>query len=466
MAAFQIPAAFSEQMKAYFGPVRYAEFEKALDADSKTSIRFNPFKPTKAFKNSTTVSWNPEGRVLQQRPIFTLDPLFHTGAYYVQESSSMFLAHILASINAPREGIYLDLSAAPGGKSTLLGSYLGQQGFLVANEVIKSRANILKENVIKWGLGNTLVTQNDPEHFSELHGFFDLVLVDAPCSGEGMFRKDPEARKEWSPDHVQLCALRQERIMDQAAALVKAGGYLIYSTCTFNERENEEIVKYVVSEFAYEPVRISLHGDWNIVESPIETEDGEFFGYRFFPHLVAGEGLFVTIFKRPDNADVLEPRRSKDFKHPFLKPVANAEAAHIRTLIDLPENSVFYKLQEAVFWLNADFRVHFEFLSRYLNIKYFGVELGQFSKNQLIPNHEWALSIFPKTGFPSLEVDTKQALAFLRREEFSLGPDLPEGWILITYENLPLGWVKNLGNRINNYYPRDWRIRIQTGEDA
>jgi 16S rRNA C967 or C1407 C5-methylase (RsmB/RsmF family)/NOL1/NOP2/fmu family ribosome biogenesis protein len=466
MAAFQIPEAFSQRMKAYFGPETYAVFEKALDAETRTSIRLNPFKPSEVFQNSVAVSWNPTGRVLEERPVFTLDPLFHAGAYYVQESSSMFLGHILGSIEAPKDGIYLDLSAAPGGKSTLLSSYLGQQGFLVANEVIKARANILKENIIKWGLGNTLVTQNDPEHFSELHGFFDLVLVDAPCSGEGMFRKDPEARKEWSPDHVQLCALRQARIMEQAAALVKAGGYLIYSTCTFNERENEEIVRYVVSEFAYEPVQIPLEVAWNIVESKIETEEGEFFGYRFFPHLVPGEGLFVTVLKRSEDAEALEPRRTKDFKHPFIKSVSNAESAQIRSRVDFPENSVFYKLQDSVFWLNADFRTHFEFLSRYLNIKYFGVELGQFSKSQLIPNHEWALSIFPKTGFPSLEVDIKQALAFLRREEFAIENDLPEGWILITYKNLPLGWIKNLGNRINNYYPKEWRIRMQSDEEA
>lgn len=466
MTAFQIPEAFSQQMKAYFGPETYAVFEKALDADTKTSIRLNPFKPCEAFNNLPSVAWNPEGRVLEKRPIFTLDPLFHAGAYYVQESSSMFLGHILESVSAPKDGIYLDLSAAPGGKATLLGSYLGDEGFLVANEVIKARANILKENIIKWGLGNTMVTQNDPEHFGELHGFFDLVLVDAPCSGEGMFRKDPEARDEWSLDHVQLCALRQERIMDQAAALVKAGGYLVYSTCTFNERENEEIVKYVVSEFAYEPVRIPLLPEWNIIESKIETDEGQFFGYRFFPHLVPGEGLFVTVLKRSEDAEVLEPRRVKDFKHPFLKSVSNAEAAMIQSQIDLPENSVFYKLQESVFWLNSNFRQHFEFLSRYLNIKYFGVELGQFSKSQLIPSHEWAMSIFPKPGFPTLDLDIKLALQFLRREEFSLSGDLPEGWILITYANLPLGWIKNLGNRINNYYPREWRIRMQGGEDA
>lgn len=466
MAAIQVPEAFSQQMKAYFGPETYAVFEKALDADTKTSIRLNPFKPCEAFNNLPSVAWNPEGRVLEKRPIFTLDPLFHAGAYYVQESSSMFLGHILESVSAPKDGIYLDLSAAPGGKATLLGSYLGDEGFLVANEVIKARANILKENIIKWGLGNTMVTQNDPEHFGELHGFFDLVLVDAPCSGEGMFRKDPEARDEWSLDHVQLCALRQERIMDQAAALVKAGGYLIYSTCTFNERENEEIVKYVVSEFAYEPVRIPLQPEWNIVESNIETDEGQFFGYRFFPHLVPGEGLFVTVLKRSEDAEVLEPRRVKDFKHPFLKSVSNAEAALIQSQVDLPENSIFYKLQESVFWLNSNFRQHFEFLSRYLNIKYVGVELGQLSESQLIPSHEWAMSIFPKTGFPTFDLDIKQALQFLRREEFPLSEDLPEGWILITFANLPLGWIKNLGNRINNYYPKEWRIRMQGGEDA
>lgn len=467
MSVSRLPVEFEKQMMSQLGEEEFALFEKSLAEEPLTSIRVNPFKPALLdFPIHGQVPWSSEGFFLRERPVFTLDPLFHAGAYYVQESSSMFLSHILSCIEAPRDGVFLDLSAAPGGKSTLLGSYLAESGFLVANEVIKSRANILKENTIKWGLGNIMVTQNDPGHFSYLEGFFDLVLVDAPCSGEGMFRKDPEAIQEWSPDHVQLCAMRQQRIIEEAAALVKAGGYLVYSTCTFNQRENEEIVRFVVSEYAYQPVRIDLEKDWKIVESTIQTEEGVFFGYRFFPHLVPGEGFFVTVFKRPDDAASQEPRKAKDFKHPFLNSIGRGDSRQLIEKFGLPDNSAFYKLQDSVFWINADFQVTFEYLSRFLNIRYFGVELGQFSKNQILPSHEWATSILPKAGFATLEMDMQQAVSFLRKEEFTLPENLVEGWHLVSYQKMPLGWIKNLGNRFNNYYPKEWRIRMQAGEDA
>src|SRR5690606_35373595 len=258
----------------------FEQFQTAIDQPSRTSIRLNPFKSFSSAWPQSPIPWSKDGYFLEERPSFTLDPAIHAGAYYVQEASSMFIEHVLNSLAIPR-GVYLDLSAAPGGKSTLLSSYLGHEGLLVANEVIQSRAQILKENLIKWGLGNAVVTNNDPDHFEPLEGFFDLVLVDAPCSGEGMFRKDPQAREEWSPDNVQLCSARQKRIMDKAGALVKGGGYLLYSTCTFNEQENEDMIRFLTEEFAFEPVKIPLDASWNIVETEVETPDGAFFGYRF-----------------------------------------------------------------------------------------------------------------------------------------------------------------------------------------
>jgi 16S rRNA C967 or C1407 C5-methylase (RsmB/RsmF family)/NOL1/NOP2/fmu family ribosome biogenesis protein len=460
MSKIELPIAFETRMKAYLGKEDYAAFSNALEEEVPVAIRYNPFKPIPPLENSGEIPWSSNGVYLKERPVFTLDPLFHAGAYYVQEASSMFLDHILHVLQPATDGIYLDLSAAPGGKSTLLASYLGIDGFLVANEVIKARATVLKENIIKWGLGNTLVTQNDPEHFRDLEGYFDLVLVDAPCSGEGMFRKDPNARLEWSPDHVQLCASRQERIMDQAGALVKAGGLLIYSTCTFNKSENEEMVKFISQEYSYEPVRIPFDQSWGIAETAIESEGETYFGYRFYPHKVKGEGFFITVFRRPESAPSLLPKRTKEYKHPYITPVSKQDSERLQETLSLPKESVFYNLQESYFWLDAAFQRDFEFLSRYLNIRYFGVELGKFNKQQFIPNHELAVSRFAKEGFTQYALDKPQALDFLRKEDQDL-PELPEGWVLLTYEGQPLGWIKNLGNRSNNYYPKEWRIKMR-----
>ncbi|MGY6521920.1 MAG: methyltransferase RsmF C-terminal domain-like protein [Mongoliitalea sp.] len=458
MSELNLPIDFAQRMQASLGEDEYQEFCQALQADPAVSIRVNPWKSISRPSASHVIPWAADGYFLQDRPSFTLDPLFHAGAYYVQESSSMFIDHILRSQSIDPDGLFLDLSAAPGGKSTLLSTYLGKQGFLVANEVIKSRASILKENIIKWGLGNTMVTNNDPEHFQELEGLFDVVLVDAPCSGEGMFRKDPAAMQEWSQDHVTLCALRQRRIMDQAATLVKAGGYLLYSTCTFNAQENEEIVQFITEEFSYKPVQIPLDPAWGVEEINISCGDEDFYGYRFFPHKVRGEGFFIAVFKRPEDAYIGSPRRMKDFKHPHLKQVSASDAQFLQSLISLPEDAAFYSLQDSYFFLPKKHQLNFEHLSKFLNIKYVGVELGKINKSQWIPSHEWALSILPKEGLTIQELTLAQAQDFLRKEEFLI-EGLPEGWILVQYQGLSLGLLKNLGNRTNNYYPKEWRIR-------
>jgi NOL1/NOP2/fmu family ribosome biogenesis protein len=335
---------------------------------------------------------------------------------------------------------------------------LGEEGLLVANEVIAARAQILKENVIKWGLGNTVVTNNDPEHFGPLEGFFDLVLVDAPCSGEGMFRKDPQARAEWSPDHVNLCSARQKRIVDKAGELVKGGGYLLYSTCTFNEKENEEILRFLTEEFAFEPIRIPLDPSWGIVETEVSTEESTFYGYRFFPHKVAGEGFFITVLRRPEGAYAQEAPATKEFKHHSLKRMGEKESAVLEQEVGGDGSGKFYLLQEAYFRINGSYARAVEKLAQVLSVRYFGVELGKKQGKEWIPGHEWALSTLPKNGFPQQELTMEEALDFLRKKEQSFA-ELPLGWVLLTYQKLPLGWIKNLGKRVNNYYPKEWRIR-------
>jgi len=373
----------------------------------------------------------------------------------------MFIEYILNHLDVPK-GVFLDLCAAPGGKSTLLSSYLGQDGILVANEVIKSRSNILKENIIKWGLGNTVVTNNDPDHFEGLEGFFDLVLIDAPCSGEGMFRKDPQARQEWSPDNVAICAARQERILNKAGALVNAGGYLLYSTCTFNRKENEENLRFLTEEFAFEPVELPLQSDWGIEVSVEDVEGVNYFGYRFYPHQVAGEGFFITVLRRPDDAFSMPVKKQKDFKHPFLQRSGIGDK--LQNALAL-EGFDFYELQGSSFAWKGEYSAHFEMLTAYLNVKYFGIELGKFHKGELIPNHEYALSLLSKDGFAKQELSTAEALTYLRKEDLNV-PIEGEGWVLVCHEGLPLGWVKNIGNRVNNYYPKEWRIRMKKTENG
>ncbi len=457
MAENQLPDAFESQMHALLGPAEFALLKEGLERPTQTSIRLNHKKTVNISFPKRPIPWAKDGYFLEERPSFTGDPSFHAGAYYVQEASSMFISHILESQQIPK-GVYLDLAAAPGGKSTLLSSYLGEEGLLVANEVIAARAQILKENLIKWGLGNTVVTNNDPEHFSPLEGFFDLVLVDAPCSGEGMFRKDPQARAEWSPDHVNLCAARQKRIVDKAGELVKGGGYLLYSTCTFNEKENEEILRFLTEEFAFEPVQIPLDPSWGIVETEVTTEEGTFYGYRFFPHKVAGEGFFITVLQRPEGAYTQEAPTTKEFKHHSLKRLGEKESTVLEQELGGDGSGKFYLLQEAYFRINGSYARVVEKLAQVLSIRYFGVELGKKQGKEWIPSHEWALSTLPKNGFPQQELAIEEALDFLRKKEQSFA-ELPLGWVLLTYQNLPLGWIKNLGKRVNNYYPKEWRIR-------
>lgn len=458
MSQIQLPPAFESQMISLLGIREFRDFKEAINQSARTSIRLNEFKGFIPNWSKTAIPWSQKGFFLDQRPNFTLDPTFHAGAYYVQEASSMFLEYVLHTIQAPK-GVFLDLAAAPGGKTTLLSSYLQDDGLLVANEVIQQRAQILKENSVKWGLGNIVVTNNDPEHFAPLAGFFDLVLVDAPCSGEGMFRKNPQARDEWSVDHVQLCSLRQKRIMDLAGGLVKGDGYLIYSTCTFNLLENEEMIRFLTSEFSYEPVRIPLDPNWGIRETEVKTEEGTYFGYRFFPHLVEGEGFFITALKRPSDAFSKEPGRIKDFKHHVLKSVIERDSSVLDRELGLDGTGKYYLLNDSYFRINGDWSRSFERLSQHLSLRYFGVELGKKQKNDWIPSHEWAVSTLPKNGFLTYALTINQALDFLRKNDAEFA-DLPIGWVLVTYESLPLGWIKNLGNRVNNYYPKEWKIRL------
>ena len=287
---------------------------------SPVSIRLNPFKKSD-LKPGERVPWCDNGFYLDIRPSFTFDPLFHAGCYYVQEASSMFIDTILRHIRPDKtEPVkILDLCAAPGGKSTLISAAIEKNDLLVSNEIIKTRVPVLCDNLNRWGMANNIVTNNDPRDFSRLKGFFDIILVDAPCSGSGMFRKDHAAMNEWSEAKVNLCHQRQERILADVYPALTEDGYLIYSTCSYSHQENEDILDWLCESFNMESVRIPIKEEWGIVET--QSTQKKAWGYRFYPGQVKGEGLFAACLQKKEIATPLNTFKNKGNQKLPLKEI-------------------------------------------------------------------------------------------------------------------------------------------------
>ena len=345
----------------------------------------------------------------------------------------------------------LDLCAAPGGKSTLIQSIICENSLLVCNELIKTRANILAENITKWGAANVVVTNNDAKDFQRLPSFFDLIVVDAPCSGSGLFRKDPEAIKEWSLNNVQLCSQRQQRILADVMIALKPGGILIYSTCSYSTEEDETISDWMLENYDLTSEKLKIKNDWNIIEtiSPVSNA----YGYRFYPDKVRGEGFFIAVFKKTAASLPSREIKLKTKSANLTKP--ELEIAH--TCIQHPDKFTFIKWQEEVLVIPAAIYEPFLQLQAALYIKKAGVKLGSIIRNEMVPHHDWALSTIKNNTLQSVELGEQTALDYLRRKGIEINTDT-KGWALVTYKKLSLGLVKILSNRINNYYPRDWRI--------
>ena len=302
-----LPPSFTDTLKGLPGYDPEAFLAVHASGERITSVRLQPQKTTGAEElfpqlDVTPVPWSRYGYYLSSRPSFTFDPQFHAGAYYVQEASSMFLEEaIRQTVNLDEPLKALDLCAAPGGKSTLIQATLHPQSLLVANEVIKSRAALLSDNISRWGADNVVVTNNDPRDFSRIGEYFDLIVADAPCSGSGLFRRDPEAIDEWSYDNVMLCSQRQQRILADALPALKAGGVLIYSTCSYAREEDEAIMDWLLENFPLENIPLQLQPSWHIVETLSPHRQAA--GYRFYPDQVKGEGFFMpasaSTAKRP-----------------------------------------------------------------------------------------------------------------------------------------------------------------------
>ncbi|MDP9077322.1 MAG: RNA methyltransferase [Bacteroidota bacterium] len=417
-----------------------------------TSIRLNPFKKS-ALKTGEKVPWCPEGSYLNARPSFTFDPLFHAGCYYVQEASSMFIDQILKNIRPDSDEPVkvLDLCAAPGGKSTLINSAINSTDLLVSNEIIKTRVPVLCDNLNRWGTANTIVSNNDPRDFTRLTGFFDTILVDAPCSGSGMFRKDPAARDEWSEANVSLCHQRQERILADVYPALKEDGHLIYSTCSYSHQENEEIVDWLCREYNMESIRIPIYKEWGIVET--QSPEHKAWGYRFYPGKVKGEGFFAACLKKKEEAEELPIFRSKGHQK-----LALLEIELVKKYINEPDTFYYNKVNDDWLAISREHKDSLDTLQRHLYIKKSGVRIGKLMGNDLIPDHELALSIYINKGqVLQTELNLNQAIQFLRRDNIDINTT-DKGWSLMNFEGHALGWAKLLPNRINNYFPKELRI--------
>lgn len=450
-----LPAAFEERIKNQLQG-ETASFLQALQSESPVSIRINPGKldsPERLFTESSllqSVPWCKNAWYLKQRPVFTLDPCFHGGAYYVQEASSMFLYHILRQILPTGPIRALDLCAAPGGKSTLLASCLNAESLLVSNEVIRSRASILKENIIKWGQDNVIVTNNDPADFKNLEGAFDLILVDAPCSGEGMFRKDSDAIQEWSENNLRLCSDRQRRILNDIWHCLKPNGILIYSTCTYNPQENEAILEWLEDEYQAQPIPIEHHFD------SITPGKSKAYCYHFYPHKTLGEGFFIGALSKQDGKE-FSLRKNK--KSSSSKPGQLPES--LKSMVRQPERYSFYLNENTIGAIPTSHTDFIHFLEQNLRILYKGCEMVEINNRKikfLPPLALW--QGLNKENCSVYEVDRKTALTFLSKEDIPVSP-LSGDWILMTHQHIGLGWCKNLGSRLNNYYPKEWRIRMR-----
>ena len=423
--------------------------------ETPTSIRLNPFKPS-ALKTDEQVPWCADGFYLNTRPSFTFDPLFHAGCYYVQEASSMFIDHIIKHIrqNMPETIKVLDLCAAPGGKSTLLNSAIGINDLLVANEIIKTRVPVLTDNLSRWGQANVVVSNNDPKDMGRLKSFFDMILVDAPCSGSGMFRKDPQAMNEWSEANVELCHQRQERILADVLPALNEDGYLIYSTCSYSHQENEDILDWLCLEFDLESIRIPIYKEWGIVET--QSAQQKAWGYRFYPGQVKGEGLFASCLRKKNNTGELG-----NFKNNMQQKISSKEIDQVKAYINNPDSFYYFKVNEDWLTINREHKESLNILQRHLYLKKSGVRIGTLMGKDLIPDHELALStIINKDAVLQTPLNYDQAIQYLRRDNIDINTT-EKGWSLMTFEGHALGWAKLLPNRINNYYPKEIRIFSQ-----
>lgn len=428
-------------------------FVKAHQTNSPTSIRVNPFKQTTLnFSCDEKVAWSTIGYYLEERPSFTRDLLFQAGCYYVQEAGSMFIEHALKSCVDFNETLKIfDVCGSPGGKSTLLNSLMNEESLLVANEIIKQRADVLAQNLSKWGTSNLIVSNNDPTTFSEMEDVFDVIMVDAPCSGSGLFRKQHDAIDEWSLDNVNLCSQRQKRILSDVIKSLKPGGSLVYSTCSYSQSENEDIADWLITEFGLNTINIPIHNDWGIVETRSTIHNA--FGYRFYPDKTKSEGFFCCVFKKQMGEE--SRRQLRKNKNDAFTPIKPKDKELFSNWIDNIAKHEIIQFKDDYLLANT---LAVDFVNKYthLYLKKVGTNIGSVIKKDVIPHHDLAWSIHQSKQIQSIPCTDEEGLKFFKKElQLITGK---KGWNLMTYNGFGIGWIKHLGNRINNYLPNEFRI--------
>lgn len=434
-------------------------FLNAHRRSAPTSIRLHPLKGHVLQESSLSqVPWCSLGRYLPQRPVFTTDPCLHAGAYYVQEASSMFLDFALRTcIPSPDNLRVLDLCAAPGGKSSLIASYLDPKSLLLSNEVIRSRASILEENMGRWGYRNTWVCSNDPRELGKIEDYFDLIVVDAPCSGSGLFRKDEKAIEEWSTDAVALCASRQQRILHDIYPALKQGGLLIYATCSYSMEEDEQILDMLAQQYHFESVPLNPPAEWGIV--PVQSPECSIQGYRFFPHLLDGEGFFLAVLRKTEGG--LSP------DYPRFRTVHDkGNAEKVAPLLGLDEFALLPMTDNQFSVISRDHEADYHLLKQFVYLRKTGINAGSPGPKEWLPAHDLALSPMLSAAVRGMELTLEEALLFLKKETFSPVSAHGKGWAIARYKGLGLGWMKVLDNRINNYLPKNLRIRMDIDWEA
>ncbi len=431
----------------------------------------NGGKPELAESADSAVPWCPTGYYLPERPAFTLDPAFHQGRYYVQEASSMFHRYIVKTLLKMRNELsiakcdeqvaLLDACAAPGGKTTAVIDALPDGSIVVANEYIPARAAILRENAIKWGFPGIIITRGDTCDLGKLTSTFDIVMADVPCSGEGMMRKDQDAVAQWSEGLIAECADRQWIIINNLWNALRPGGYLIYSTCTFNRQENEEMVSRIISELGGESVNIPIDDSWgisNAIDSPHHC-------YRFLPGKVRGEGLFASVIRK--NGEISSTARFERPSKGKSKNTKGDKAKSDEKLIKMASGWVnnngsmdIYVDAERVTAFPKSYARLLKAVKERVDVIHEGILIGTIKGKDLIPSQSLAMSLDINTGsFDHFDLSRDEALHYLHGDALTLPETVKRGFILLTYENRPLGFVKNLGNRSNNLYPAAWRIK-------
>lgn len=452
-----LPDSFTRYTERMMGSGLYAAFADALREEPPVSIRLNPAKCGGRPDGGERVPWCEGGWWLTGRPAFTFDPLLHAGCYYVQEAASMFVDRVLRQYVAAPVTM-LDLCAAPGGKSTAARAALPDGSVLVSNEPVRLRAQILAENMTKWGHPDVIVTNSYPADFARSGLAFDVILCDVPCSGEGMFRKDEGAVAEWSGQNVANCAALQREIVAEAWRCLRPGGLLIYSTCTFNTREDEENVRWICDDCGARTLPVDTDAAWGITGSLLNGFDGPV--YRFIPGRTRSEGLFMAVLRKDaEQASDTAPRRRNKATKKARRPQQPAVRLPGEWLT-APGDFAIKQDGDTLIALPHALESIYDTAKSDLKVLSAGVTMGHIKGRDIIPDHALALSAaLNRDAFPQAELTYAEATAYLRKEAVALPGGTPRGYVLVTYRGAVLGFVKNIGNRANNMYPQEWRIK-------